>query len=346
MVDDDLKRVSREEAIALCLKFYLPLEPCVRGHLSKRRTNNNQCTECLSIHKAKFRNLNRKRLREEHRKWSRANRDHINDYKKKRWAQKNEINQKLRNEEKRNRIAARDAAIANGSKYYFDGRPCNSGHIAGRYVSTGHCVECGRERCSQYAESHREQCRNRQRRNYKKRSVLGTDWRQRNRERVRTKERARYAINPQKHINKVKDYYQVNKERIKAERKQEYYAYEQNDPIFRAKAAKRVRKWAAANPERVKTNAAKSRIRRKRLELDALGTFTAADVRAILKAQRHRCAYCKKSIKKNYVMDHIIPLARSGTNDRKNMQATCAPCNLRKHARDPLDFARSLGMLL
>jgi 5-methylcytosine-specific restriction endonuclease McrA len=96
----------------------------------------------------------------------------------------------------------------------------------------------------------------------------------------------------------------------------------------------------------VKVGATVSRSRRRAREYAAKGSFATADIRAILKAQRHRCAYCKKSIKKNYVMDHVVPLARGGTNDRKNMQATCAPCNLRKHARDPLDFARSLGMLL
>jgi 5-methylcytosine-specific restriction endonuclease McrA len=340
MANDDLKRVSREEAIALGLKFYLPLEPCVRGHFSKRRTNNNQCTDCLRIHKAKFRRENTARLKEEDRVWRRANRAHINSYRRRQWAKKKEEKLKLIPLEMRNCIITLSEARASGSRYYFTGKNCKRGHLAKRFVPNRGCVECLKENCKEWGRQNR-QSRNTWARNNRDKIKAS---RFRCRDKRRASERARYAKNPQKHIKKVKAYYQVYKERIKANHKKEYYERLQNDPIFRAKSAARVRRWAKANPERVKQNAAISRIRRRKLKAD--GVFTAADVRAILKAQRHRCAYCKKSIKKNYVMDHIIPLARGGSNDRKNMQATCAPCNQRKHARDPLDFARSLGMLL
>lgn len=45
-------------------------------------------------------------------------------------------------------------------------------------------------------------------------------------------------------------------------------------------------------------------------------------------------------------VDHIKALRRGGTNDRRNLQMLCQPCNNRKHAKDPIDYAQSLGLLL
>ncbi len=77
------------------------------------------------------------------------------------------------------------------------------------------------------------------------------------------------------------------------------------------------------------------------------GTYGLADVRRILKAQRHRCAYCKVTVSKaQYHVDHIMPLALGGTNAPANLQITCPSCNLRKHKQHPIDFAQRLGLLL
>ena len=78
------------------------------------------------------------------------------------------------------------------------------------------------------------------------------------------------------------------------------------------------------------------------------GSHTAADIADILRLQRKRCAEpsCRKSLAAGYHVDHIMPLARGGSNDRRNLQALCPTCNLSKSAKDPIDFARSLGRLL
>jgi hypothetical protein len=34
------------------------------------------------------------------------------------------------------------------------------------------------------------------------------------------------------------------------------------------------------------------------------------------------------------------------TNDKYNLQLLCAPCNLSKRAKDPIEFNQSLGLLL
>ena len=76
------------------------------------------------------------------------------------------------------------------------------------------------------------------------------------------------------------------------------------------------------------------------------GTYTAEDIKAIYKAQRGRCGYCRASLKAGYEVDHIKAIARGGTNDRSNLQLLCETCNRRKHALDPIEFAQRMGLLL
>lgn len=42
------------------------------------------------------------------------------------------------------RYGRRAAARAAGLDYYMTGVPCRRGHVAQRYVSSGHCVDCAR----------------------------------------------------------------------------------------------------------------------------------------------------------------------------------------------------------
>jgi hypothetical protein len=76
-------------------------------------------------------------------------------------------------------------------------------------------------------------------------------------------------------------------------------------------------------------------------------SFNLADLAEILKAQKNRCAACRTSLSraKKHV-DHIVPVARGGSNERANLQYLCQRCNLRKNAKDALTFMRELGRLL
>lgn len=77
-----------------------------------------------------------------------------------------------------------------------------------------------------------------------------------------------------------------------------------------------------------------------------VGRYSSDDVAAILMAQKGKCAYCRKDIRKSFEVDHIVPFIRGGTNNRNNLQLTCGPCNRSKGGRDPLVHARRLGLLL
>lgn len=62
--------------------------------------------------------------------------------------------------------------------------------------------------------------------------------------------------------------------------------------------------------------------------------------------QHGLCPYCKVDL--NTVAkhrDHIISLSRGGSHTELNLQLTCKPCNLRKHAKHPLDFAAEMGIV-
>lgn len=100
--------------------------------------------------------------------------------------------------------------------------------------------------------------------------------------------------------------------------------------------------WEQANPGKVRAGWANKRAKR----AAAAGSYTADDVARILKQQRGRCAYCRRRVGDGYHVDHIVPLAKGGTNWPRNLQIVCAPCNGAKHASDPIAFARKSGFLL
>jgi 5-methylcytosine-specific restriction endonuclease McrA len=86
---------------------------------------------------------------------------------------------------------------------------------------------------------------------------------------------------------------------------------------------------AAEKFDRDKRNAITRNYRaKKRL---AGGTHTAEDIAEIFKLQRGRCAYCKKKLGKKYDVDHIKPVAKGGSNHRRNLQLTCPTCNHKKN---------------
>lgn len=102
------------------------------------------------------------------------------------------------------------------------------------------------------------------------------------------------------------------------------------------------KEYDKANPDKVRSYC---RNRRARIA-NSEGSHTTEDISNLFELQKGKCALCKKSIKRGYHVDHNIPLARGGTNDKYNLQLLCAPCNVRKSARDPIEHNQSLGLLL
>lgn len=209
-------------------------------------------------------------------------------------------------------------ARADGRATYSTGEPCKHGHLSDRRSLDSKCVECVRIR----SESQWKRWANN---NPAKRKASILKWRENNPEIWRDSNRASKERNKHKYIPRQKEYYQENKEKLK-ERYAQYYDDKKDYHLERAKVG--------------------GHIRRARKQ-GVGGTHTAADVAAILKAQGHRCPYCQADLRKvKRHIDHIMPIARGGSNDKTNIQILCEPCNRSKGAKDPIAFAREQGRLL
>jgi 5-methylcytosine-specific restriction endonuclease McrA len=207
------------------------------------------------------------------------------------------------------RPVTRAEAKIMGAKRYFTGKPCRRGHVAERYISSQACIECYQQKCGL---------------RFEKNPLYATEkamkWNKENKNKHKEIHNRWYQNNKEKHSISVKKWAQKNGPAIKL-----------------AKLA-----WRKANPE---ADQAKSRNRRAR-KRNAEGRHTAADVQRIFDAQRGKCAHCLTGIKAGYHVDHIQPISRGGSNWPRNLQLLCAPCNLRKNAADPIDFAKREGKLL
>lgn len=131
-------------------------------------------------------------------------------------------------------------------------------------------------------------------------------------------------------------YNEKNKERIRLRMAADY----------RSKAERKkaqIREWQKANPELVRAYKATSKAaRRAQTEIG----ITGPELYAWKKAQPKVCHWCGVKCAKKFHVDHYVPLSRGGTHEAKNLVIACQSCNLRKHAKDPLAFAREVGRLL
>lgn len=103
-----------------------------------------------------------------------------------------------------------------------------------------------------------------------------------------------------------------------------------------------VKRYRAANPDMKRAEKSK----RRAVIRNAGGKFTAKDVQSLLVSQRWLCVYCKASIKGCHEIDHVVPLALGGRNDKSNLQMLCKSCNRKKGAMHPTEFAQQQGLLL
>jgi 5-methylcytosine-specific restriction endonuclease McrA len=227
-------------------------------------------------------------------------------------------------------IISRADAKAQGLARYFTGKPCPSGHVAERTVTNKNCVVCAYHSAKKWRDKNPE-----------KQRAVTREWMRKWRERV----------GPEHVRGKMREAYWNDPE----------WARKYARDAYRQRAKQRAedkRQWRKANPDRWREIAERSykkhpekyaawRRNRKARKRNAPGTHTAADLKAILIAQKYRCTYCRGNLKraKRHV-DHIKPLARGGSNGPENLQYLCAPCNMSKGAKDPIQFAQELGRLL
>lgn len=124
-----------------------------------------------------------------------------------------------------------------------------------------------------------------------------------------------------------------------------YRARHKADPIYHARSLaiwrqsyvrnadqKRAytRAWRAAHPLAMRLQ---RHIRRARARA-ADGHYSARDWERIKAEQGYRCPAClRQEPEITLTADHVVPLARGGTNWPANIQGLCGPCNNRKRCR-------------
>jgi 5-methylcytosine-specific restriction endonuclease McrA len=159
-----------------------------------------------------------------------------------------------------------------------------------------------------------------------------------------------YAENRDQILSRVEKHKSENRDRVlaakradgqkhKAKRRVTVLARKSRDPNG-AKLV--VDLWYTAHPNARRTYEENRRARK----IQAGGEFSQADVDEIFALQRGKCGVCRKKLRDKFHCDHIIPLVLGGINKRSNIQLLCPPCNLTKGRQHPIEFSRSLGLLL
>ncbi|WP_332116067.1 HNH endonuclease [Azorhizobium caulinodans] len=209
------------------------------------------------------------------------------------------------------KIVTRSEARASGLKRYFPGSMCPRGHIAERTTSNGECVVCSRSRCVNNVRKWREAAKAADIEGYRaKRAAEARRRYEKSAQHINAVQKAWLARNAEKRRSTMRSWRVANADKVAA-----YDA-----------------KWKAENPDRFKEKVKRRSARRRGRKVAAEGSFTAADISALFDDQGGLCAGCFEPLTPRYEIDHVIPLARGGSNWPSNLQLLCRSCNARKWA--------------
>jgi HNH endonuclease len=205
---------------------------------------------------------------------------------------------------------SRAEALAKGLKRYRTGKPCKQGHFAERFVINCACCECTADRTDEWIKSNPTAAKVRQdcaKRFRQENPHYQAQWVSKNKEKQRAYARNWYVKDPAKRVEVALS-------------------------------------WKRENPEKARTHVRNWIARRK----NARGSHSTEEILAILERQNWRCAEptCGKSLRQRRHIDHVMPLAKGGSNDASNLQALCPTCNCRKSDKTPEEWARTHGRLL
>lgn len=140
---------------------------------------------------------------------------------------------------------------------------------------------------------------------------------------------------------KAAEYRKEFPERIRQSNKQWRLAHPEDARI-------RASEWRKANPERgkeshrawYKANPFYHKLaanRRRALKRKAEGIFTKEQVTRRFDQQTGRCAWCSEQLADLHHIDHLIPLAKGGSNWINNIVISCVFCNSSKRHRLPFE---------
>lgn len=103
----------------------------------------------------------------------------------------------------------------------------------------------------------------------------------------------------------------------------------------------RRRRWEERNPDRARAIRRAAGRRHEARQRGAVGSHTEGEWRRLLAEHHGLCAYCL--VHKATERDHVLPLARGGSDFIDNIRPACRSCNARKHARDPSEWLAAIA---
>lgn len=185
---------------------------------------------------------------------------------------------------------------------------------------TSRCRECAREYSRRWVRTNPDR-----RRSYYQ------GWREKNLERLKTKDAERYAANPARKKDQAVRWRLANSERKKLNHARWYR-------LNAVKVNVRSALWRKANPDKFR-----AALENRRAQLrDMIGKHTGEDIRRIYQEQKGRCKYCSIELLGTFHVDHQIPISRGGTNWPNNLACACPKCNTKKNALTANEFLELL----
>ena len=151
-----------------------------------------------------------------------------------------------------------------------------------------------------------------------------------NRQRLIEKKAAWYRANRDRVLARVKAHAERNKARVL-----DYQAAYYSANAERVKAT--VAAYRAANPDKKRYLENRRRARKS----GNGGSHTITERRDKFALLGNACVYCGSS--GAMTVDHIVPLARGGTDDIGNIVPACRSCNSKKNARTAVEFLAVLN---
>ncbi len=231
----------------------------------------------------------------------------------------------------------RDEAKAQGLKTYASNAPCKHGHDPERFTSNGKCVHCvSQQNKNLHAQKGVEWSR--QRYQEQRINILTRQKKARRERGLKRPGPPPRLTEDQRKANKLA-WFVVNAEKIRVYQQSRYLRQRK----ARLEAAKRYREQNPDSCRALKRTVESARRARKR---NAPGAHTRADLEDIRRLQRNKCAECRQKLSDSFHADHILPLTKGGSNDRRNIQLLCHRCNSSKGAKHPVEWARWQGRLI